>query len=134
MRTMQFPAALLAALALAVMLGCEMGPTEASGTGKVLYQGAAVTAGDVNFFSKEKGVGAMTKLDAAGEFKLPAGLQAGQYAVYVTPPVGAPPPPGTPALKATSPEIPQRARDPMTSGVVVALEGGENEVMVELLD
>jgi hypothetical protein len=114
--------------------GCDLGSTVAQGTGKVTYKGTAITEGEVNFFSKEKGVGGVTKIDPAGVFTLPDGLTPGQYAVYVTPPLPAPPPPGTPMPPQTPSPIPLKARDPATSGVTVALKGGSNDVVVELYD
>lgn len=118
---------------LAAITGCDLGSAVAKGTGKVTYKGTPITAGEVNFFSKEKGVGGVTKIETSGVFTLPEGLTPGQYAVYVTPPVTPPPPPGTPVPTTPSP-IPLKARDPATSGVVVALQGGSNEVNVELYD
>lgn len=119
---------------LAVLAGCDLGPSSATGSGRVLYKGIALSTGEVNFFSAEKGIGGVAKIDGSGEFKLPDGLAPGRYAVYVTPPLPAPQPPGTPPAKAAPVNIPLRARDPATSGVVVALAGGGNEVVVELQD
>jgi hypothetical protein len=119
---------------LIAVAGCDLGSAVAKGTGKVTYKGAAIPAGEVNFFSKEKGMGGVTKIDTTGMFTLPEGLTPGQYAVYVTPPIPSPPPPGTPAQPQTPSPIPLKARDPATSGVTVALQGGSNDVVVELYD
>ena len=118
----------------AALAGCDPAPSPATGSGRVLYQGTALPMGEVNFFSAEKGVGGIAKIDGSGEFKLPDGLLPGRYAVYVTPPVPTPQPPGTPAAPPPSVNIPLRARDPATSGIVVALESGGNDVVVELKD
>lgn len=126
--------ATLAIAALAALAGCDAVPSAATGSGRVLYKGIAVSTGEVNFLSAEKGVGGVAKIEGSGEFKLPPGLTPGCYAVYVTPPLPTPQPPGAPPASATAVNIPLRARDPATSGVVVALEGGSNEVVVELQD
>lgn len=119
---------------LGLLAGCDLGPTSATGSGRVMYKGMALSTGEVNFLSSEKGLGGVAKIEGSGEFKLPQGLLPGRYSVYVTPPLPAPQPPGTPPPAAPAVSIPLRARDPATSGVVVALEDGENEVVVELQD
>ncbi len=123
--------ALLAAVALNT--GCGLSSAEAKGEGKVSYKGTPITEGAVNFISKEKGIGAISKIEATGSFSIPAGLVPGQYAISVTPPASAPPPPGTPYTPPVT-SIPLKARDPSTSGVTVALQGGKNDVVVELTD
>lgn len=125
---------LLALASAALLAGCEMASSPATGSGQVLYKGAALPVGEVNFFSAEKGLGGIAKIEEAGKFKLPDGLLPGRYAVYVTPPIPAPQPPGTPPAPPPSVSIPLRARDPATSGIVVALEPGNNDVAVELQD
>lgn len=119
------------ALALA---GC--GPGEKpTGTvaGKVSYRGSPVTAGSVNFLSKT-GAAAIARVDATGQFKVDGPLEAGEYRVYASAPLPEPQAPGT---KATGPpkfDLPAKFRDPASSGVVVTVKAGPNDVPVEFKD
>lgn len=117
-----------------LLAGCDDSPSPATGSGRVMYKGSPLPVGEVNFFSAEKGLGGIAKIQEAGIFKLPNGLLPGKYAVYVTPPIPTPQPPGTPIAPPPSVNIPLRARDPATSGIIVALESGDNDVSVELKD
>jgi len=134
MRTLQRFTLALLVVTSPLLAGCDLGSSPATGSGRVLYKGTALPLGEVNFFSAEKGLGAIAKIESSGEFKLPDGMAPGRYAVYVTPPVPTPQPPGAPRPSASNVQIPVRARDPATSGIVVALEPGGNEVVVELRD
>lgn len=121
----------LFALTLVAMVGCGSTTPVAHVDGHVTVAGEPITAGDVNFFSTDKGVGAKAALDGAGGFKV-ENLVPGDYAVYVTPPIQAPPPPGT-AVTPVESKIPMKARDMKTSDVKLSLKGGKNtDVKIEL--
>ena len=114
--------------------GCGSGE-KPTGTvaGKVTYKGSPVTAGNVNLLSKT-GAAAIAKIDATGGFKVDGPIEAGEYKVYATPPLPEPQPPGT---KQTGPpkfDLPTKFRDPTSSGVVVTVKAGANDIPVEFKD
>ena len=121
-------------LTAAGLSGCGLGGSEAKVSGTVTYAGHPVAAGSVNFLSREKGTAAAAPLSSTGEFKLPAPLEPGSYAVYVTPPTPEPAPPGQPPAAVPVSPIPAKARDPLTSGVVVSLKAGDNPLPIDLKD
>ena len=121
------------ALFVVGLAGCNTS-NEAQVGGKVTYAGSPVTSGQVNFLSREKGIGAMAPLNSSGDFQLPDAVEPGKYAVYVTPPQAEPAPPGVPATPPPASNIPQKARDPNTSGVEVSVQAGENKLTIDLKD
>lgn len=121
----------LAAVVLAAT-GCGGGQTTGSVSGTVTYNGKPVTSGDVNFISST-GTAALAKLDETGGYKIDA-LQAGEYKVYVTPPLPEPQAPGAKAGPPRKFEVPPKFRDATTSGVKVTVKGGSNDLPISLKD
>jgi len=116
---------------LAMMLLPSCGPRQRVGqvAGKVLNRGRPLADGNVNFHLAEKGFGAITRLDASGNFTFPEPLPTGTYAVYVTPPEPEPSPKG-PIQKPAN--IPVKYRDPKTSGLSFEVKAGQNDCPIEL--
>jgi hypothetical protein len=119
-------------LALAVMAGCGA-TAEPRGrvSGKVTFQKKPVTEGIVAFANAEKAVYMNANIKADGSYKLLAakgpGLPVGEYQVAVSPPTqdfqtG----PVERANRKQFPNIPQKYRDPKTSGLKLTVKAGEN--------
>jgi hypothetical protein len=126
--------AIAAVLVVTFAAGC--GSREGSVTGSVYHRGVPVVAGHVNFFDPSRGKGARGALNAAGLYALDGTLPPGEYQVYVTPP--SPPLPRAddraPQLVRT-PEgapLPKRYTSPETSGTLVSVTSGQNEIVVTL--
>jgi hypothetical protein len=136
-RSVLLPGRLAAGLLLAAGFlagGCGVRGTPAGQVeGQVSLRGQPVTRGNVNFLLKEKGVGAVAAIDGAGKYAFAAPLEAGTYAVYVTPMPPEPAPPGT-ATPRAAPEIPARYQDPSTSGLSCTVKHGRNELPIALGD
>lgn len=141
MRELQFSlprrtcAGLMFAMVLAAV-GCGSGTNRAPTgqvAGKVTYKGQPLPAGDVNLYSKERGVGAIGKLESTGTFSISGPVEVGTYAVYVVPPSPGPPEPGKVAPKVTS-NIPKKAQDAATSGLSVTVKEGKNDFTIDVLD
>lgn len=118
------------------LLGCSGGPAPdptAPVTGKVTFQGAAVSEGMVNFDDAKRGNAGSAKLSADGTYSM-KGVVLGDYAVFITPlqvdaPVDAtkpPPPPANPA------NIPEKYRDAKTSGFKSTVKAGANKADFEM--
>lgn len=127
----------VAAALLAAGAGCG-GSAKSTGkvSGQVVYKGKAVTEGEINFYSKERGTGSAAKVDGSGKFALPEPLEAGKYTVYVTAPPPAPRDPklGGGAEKAVVVQVPEKYRAPATSNLSVTVTEGPNDVKLELTD
>jgi len=128
-------AALCVAVALITLPACGSRRPTGKVAGKVVYQGKAVTAGEVTFHDKTRGVAATAKLDAAGAFEFAQPLEYGVYAVMVTP---AESEPGDPR-KGTSTAVnrvnlPRKTRDLMTSGLSFEVNQKSHEFNVVLSD
>jgi len=123
-----------AALALASLLaiGCEGGKPTGTVAGTVKYKGAPLADGDVNFIGKN-GAAAVAKIDSSGSFKLEGALDADEYRVYFSSPPPEPAAPGARPAKAKA-DLPAKFKDPASSGVVVPIKSGKNEVTVEFKD
>jgi hypothetical protein len=119
----------------AFLTGC--GP-EGAPTGHVVgcveFRQKPISVGLVTFHSSASGIAATAKIEA-GRFALESPLEVGSYSVYVSPPVPQPrdpnlgPPPPTPLV-----DIPPKAQDPLTSGIVISVVPGPNEVKVQLVE
>ena len=116
---------ILAAAALALAVGCGSGKPTGKVSGTVLLQGKPLTRGTVNFLMKEKGIGAEAPIDATGKYAFATPLEAGTYAVSVTPPPPEPVPPGTRPAKVAA-EIPAKFREPTSSGLTFTVKSGAN--------
>src|SRR4051812_37607916 len=122
------------ALLLALVAGCGAHKPAGKVAGQVVYRGRPVTEGDVNFYSKERGIGAAARLDGAGQFTVDAPLETGTYVVHLTPPPPPDPVPGQPPPRRPAPRLPRKSLDPATSGLSVAVKEGTNDVKLELAD
>ena len=124
-------------LALAVLApsGCGKGgkPTGRV-SGQVLYGGKAVTEGEVNFISNERGVAAAATIDSSGNYALADPIETGEYKVYVAPPVPKTVDPKQGAAKKVSSPIPRKYRDAATSDLTFTIKEGPNEYKIELKD
>ena len=118
------------------LLGCSGGPSPdptAAVTGKVTFQGAAVSEGMINFYDAKRGNAATVKLGADGAYSLPA-VVLGDYSVFITPlsvevPVDATKPAPSPANPAN---IPEKYRDGKTSGLKTTVKAGTNTASFEM--
>lgn len=122
-------------LALTVSAGgCGPGTPVAADavTGAVTYNGKPVADGTLSLRSAG-GAAAAGKIEA-GHFAVAGPLPPGEYQAFVTPPRPEPQPPGKAVTKAAPLPLPPRFRDPTTSGVVVTLKSGKNELPVEFKD
>jgi hypothetical protein len=121
-------------VAVLALAGCGgSGKAKGSVSGQVTHNSQPVTEGEVHFFSKDRGVGAVAKIDGSGKYAL-ADLETGKYTIHVTPP---PPIAGDPKLgppKASASKIPQKARDAATSGLSYTVVEGKNDHNIELKD
>lgn len=117
------------ALALAAV-GCGGTPSAGSVAGTVTYNGGPVTGGSLNLISSS-GAAALAKIGDGGAFKVDGELAPGEYKAYVTPPVPEPQPPGTKAAAPKKFEVPARFQDPTTSGTLVTVKSGSNDLKVE---
>lgn len=123
-----------ALLVVTAAAGC--GSREASVTGSVYHRRVPVVAGHVNFFDPSRGKGARGALNAAGLYALDGTLPPGEYQVYVTPP--SPPLPRADdraPQQVRTPEgfsLPKRYTSPETSGAIVTVTSGKNELAIML--
>ena len=121
-----------------VLCGCGSGEARGRVVGKVTFQGQAVPEGIVVFNNDEKAVHTNAKLKSDGNYEIitakGAGLPIGTYRIAVRPPSPRPAPLPTSVAAAKSepeetkqyPNIPQKYRDPKTSGLTLTVKEGEN--------
>jgi len=133
---MQWPAIMLLALLLG---GC--GPSEPLGRveGRVTFEGEPVAGACILFQNPEKGVYIMADLNEDGRYLVQMdkgyGLPLGDYEVSLSPP---PPkqtfgPQGPPPDSADAfPNIPEKYRQPKTSGLKLQVKSGVNRLDVEM--
>ncbi|MDB5307855.1 MAG: hypothetical protein JWO38_2057 [Gemmataceae bacterium] len=114
--------------------GCGSGakPT-GTVTGAVKYNGSPVAGGSVNFISTT-GSAALALIDEAGGYKIDSPLEAGEYKVYLLPPIPGQLPPGTKPVPVAKFNVPQKFRDPSSSGVTTTVKAGPNEIPIDLKD
>ena len=126
-------------LLLAVtVFGCgKNGPELAPISGRVTFQGKAVSSGTVRLSNPSAGVDVLATLQPDGTYVVrmgnDKGLPKGTYAVAVVPPrvdapVGAMASPPIPKR----PDIPERYRDPSSSGLTLVVESGENVFDIDM--
>lgn len=123
-------------LMVAVVLtagGCNRDKSPGTVAGNVTYNGNSVTAGNLNFVSAT-GIAASSKIDASGNYSIDAPLQAGEYKVFVTPPVPEPAAPGTKPTALPKFDLPSKFREPGSSGMVVTIKAGKNDIPVQFKD
>ncbi|HEY1191646.1 MAG TPA: hypothetical protein VGE74_28695 [Gemmata sp.] len=124
---------LLFVFAATVAGGCSGDKPSGSVSGVVKYKGSPLAAGEVNFISKT-GAAASAKIDANGQFKVANPMPVGEYRAYVAPPIPEPQAPGTKVTAAPKFELPAKFRDPSSSGVVVEVKSGTNDIPIEFKD
>lgn len=95
--------------------------------GTVTLNGAALTSGQVSFFSAESGIGGMSPINGEGHYEI-NGLNApGDYQITVTPQE---PTPGGPAVPPS--DLPAKYSSATTSGLSFSLKPGNNTFPIEL--
>jgi len=138
---------LLGVLAVVVLLLLSLSylsgePGEKLGrvSGSVTFDGKPVTEGLVIFQNPAKGIYMTDEVDAEGRYEIimaqGAGLPLGEYQVSVSPPLPKTPElgdiPGRPSAADQFPNIPQRYRDPQTSGLALVVEEGSNHLDIAM--
>ncbi len=113
--------------------GCSDEKPTGTVTGVANYKGKPLTLGDVNLLSST-GAAAITRIEADGRFTLATPIEAGEYRVYASPPEAEQAPPGTKVAAPRKFDLPAKFRDPNTSGVVVTVKPGSNELVIEFKD
>lgn len=124
---------LFAALFLG-LFGCNKAKPTATLSGTVKYNGKPLTIGTVNFLSAT-GAGAQAQLDENGGFKVDSPIEAGEYKVYLNPPVPGQNAPGTKVAAPAKYPVSPKLQDPQNSGVTLTVKPGANEgVVIEMKD
>jgi len=118
-------------LALCI-IGCAEEKPFGLVSGTVKYKGIPLRAGNVNFLSTT-GAAAIARISDTGDYIVEGSLPAGEYRVYVTPPVSEPGPPGKVVLPKRF-DLPSKFQDPATSGETVVVKEGVNNTVIELKD
>lgn len=111
--------------------GAAKGPnSRVSGT--VTFNGQPVAAGEVVFIVKGTGFAATVPL-SAGKFQMENPIEAGTYAVLVTPLPPPPPDPVNPPPVPKDPtDIPKKYRSEATSTLTATVKTGHNELTFKL--
>lgn len=86
----------------------------------------------MNFLSTA-GAAAIARINDSGDYTVEGSLPAGEYRIYVTPPVPEPGPPGKVVLPKRF-DLPSKFQDPATSGETVVIKEGVNNTVIELKD
>jgi hypothetical protein len=122
----------------ALVLCCVLGGCGGQGskvTGTVTLDNAPLTTGTVAFYPNQPGPTAYGQIDGSGRYSLntgtDAGLAPGTYTVTVDATELIPPTPQNPE---PLPKLltPERYRDKATSGIVVEVKPGSNDIPIEL--
>jgi hypothetical protein len=126
---------LTAVLVLALLGGgCGGATKKPTGTlsGTVSHAGTPVATGNLNVLSKQ-GQGALAVIED-GKFKMTDSLEAGDYSVYVSPPIPEQRKPGTPVAPKAKFEVPSKFQNPATSGKTITVKQGPNTVDIDFKD
>jgi len=127
-------AGVLFAVLILAAIGCKDAKPTGSVSGKVTYNGKPQTVGYVNFLSST-GAAAQAQLDDSGNYKIDSPLEAGEYRVYLGPPIPGQYAPGTKAPTAPPKfTVAPKFQDPNSSGVKVTIKPGANEIPIEMKD
>ena len=128
-------AAILAAV-LAAGNGC-VHPQPQEARGRVTFQGQPVPEGMVVIDNEAEGISLTSQLQPDGSFVVAShqgrNLPAGTYRFAVRPPL-----PGGQSLseltqaKRDYPNIPEKYRDPKTSGLTADVHAGVNEIVIDM--
>jgi hypothetical protein len=106
-------------------------------TGKVTFRGQPVADGRIRFNHQQAAVDVTAILKSDGSYEIVMaegkGLPEGTYAVAVLPPmVKAPLGPMTPVKQPSYPNIPNKYRNPSTSGLSFVVTNNENRFDVDM--
>jgi hypothetical protein len=133
---------ILALGGLLLVSGC--GPTKATVTGKVSYNGKALGLGTVTFFGKDKEIVATAAIDSEGVYtaKVPTGPTMVAVETIEPPKLeaGTPRPkdmpadstPGSAAKQGKFVEIPEKYKDPTQSDLKLDVKKGVNKFPIDL--
>lgn len=124
---------LLLAILILTAAGCKDAKPTGSVSGKVTYNGKPQTTGYVNFLSST-GAAAQAPLDDSGNYKIDSPLEAGDYRVYLGPPIPGQYAPGTKTAAPPKFNVSPKFQDPNSSGVKVTIKPGANEIPIEMKD
>jgi hypothetical protein len=126
---------LLAVLSLAC-LGCDMGETRGQVAGKVTFQGKPVSEGFVLLSNHDKGIHVTADLKPDGSYAVRMakgpGLPVGVYLVCVCPPPIQPKGVFDVSKIKEYPNIPQKYRNPPTSGLTLSVKCGANPLDIDM--
>lgn len=133
---------------VALSAGCgSSGPAYWPICGKVTFQGKPVTNGEMRFCNSKAGIDVVESLNTEGQYTVVTavqkGLPEGQYQVAVMPKLdfsrvksdqnGFPIPSTMPSeAERNPPNIPPKYRDPMTSGLKIAVKPETNTFDVDM--
>ncbi len=129
-------AAVVAAI-VAAAVGCTR-PQPQEARGRVTFQGQPVPEGIVVVDNEAEGISLTSPLQPDGSFVVTSyqgrNLPAGTYRLAVRPPL-----PGGQSLseitqpaKRDYPNIPEKYRDPKTSGLTAEVRAGVNEIVIDM--
>ena len=135
--TTPLPARLLAAglffsAALLAAAGCGKAE-KPTGTvkGTVKYKGQPLNSGTVNFLSNT-GAAGQGVLDESGNYAIEGAIEAGEYTVYLNPPVPGQFAPGVKVPKAPKFDVLPKYQQPKTSGLTATVKAGENVIPFDI--
>ena len=136
-RTTRRAMCVCACLTVLVAAGCggSSGPVKKVGTlsGKVTFNGAPVTEGQVAFIDQATGSAGGSPLGTDGTYKVPEALTIGNYAVVVQPPPLPMPEQGKPAPKPQAyANIPRKYHDIGSSGLTTSIKEGANTFDIDM--
>jgi hypothetical protein len=125
-------------LCLAALVGCHhSGPQYNPVTGKVAFRGQPVADGRIRFNNQQAAVDVTAILKSDGSYDIVMaegkGMPEGTYAVAVLPPMAKAPLGPMVSVKPQSyPNIPNKYRDPSTSGLTFVVKPGSNTFDVDM--
>lgn len=122
-----------------ILVGCKpSGPKQWPISGRVTFQGQPVAQGCVRFSNPQLGSDFTTFLKSDGTYTLVTskgpGLREGEYAVAIMPPPADMPfdPTQQPPKPQSYPSIPQKYRDPTTSGLTTTIKAEANHYNIDM--
>jgi hypothetical protein len=129
---------LMLCLSMVVLAGCHHpGPRRNPVTGKVTFQGQPVADGRIRFNNQQAALDVTAILKSDGSYEIVMadgkGLPEGTYAVAVLPPMAkAPLGPMVPMKQQSCPNIPNKYRDPSTSGLTFVVKPSNNTFDIDM--
>jgi hypothetical protein len=112
-----------------LMGGC--GDPAGKVSGKVTFQGKAVTNGQISLNLKGKGVAQSAKLDQEGAFTMATPMPPGTYHVTYVPPTPEPQDPTKGARPAVESVVPKKYEDLQTTDASVEVKAGNNDLSIQ---